>query len=197
MIKTLEDKDLKDKIINSSQNIFAKFGFKKTTMNEIASGVNRAKSSIYHYFKSKEEIFQTVLEKEEEELRREITNAIEQESLPQMKLYAYMKTKMQSLNKLINFYNILKDEYLSKHYQFIDKIKERYRQYELEIIKNILHSSEKEGILFDKNIEDTALAITIALKGFEHPSLNKHDAGKLEYYINRLSNILFKGIKQK
>ncbi|MGB9734673.1 MAG: TetR/AcrR family transcriptional regulator [bacterium] len=196
-VNTMNENDLREKIIDASRNIFAKFGFKKTTMNEIASAVNRAKSSIYHYYKSKEEIFEKVLEKEEEELKKQISNAVEQESLPQRKLYAYIKTKMQNLNHLVNFYTILKDEYLGRHYQFIEKIKERYRQYEFEVIKNILHSSIQQGGLRDEHIEDTAFTITIALKGFEPSAFNKHDPGKIESYINKLSGILFKGIKQE
>jgi AcrR family transcriptional regulator len=196
MVHENANNDIKERIIDSSRRIFARFGFKKTTMNEIALGVNRTKSSIYHYFKSKEELFETVIEKEGEVLKQEISKAIEQETLPQRKLYAYIKTKMSSLESLVNFYNALKDEYLNKHYEFIRRIKERFHQYEFEVIKGILNTGIKDGTFIVEDVEDIARAISIALKGFEHPGLDKHDTGKMEVYTNMLTYILFKGIKQ-
>ncbi len=191
------DNKVKEKIIDSSQGIFARFGFKKTTMDEIALAVNKAKSSIYYYFKSKEEIFQTVVEKESEALKEEISKAIEQEITPQRKLYVYVKTKILSFNHLVNFYNVLKDEYLNKHYKFIEKMREKYHQYEFEVIKGILDSGIEQGMFVSNNIDGTALAITTALKGLEHPWFEKYDVSKIEDNINRLIDILFKGIKKE
>lgn len=191
------DNHIREKIIEASRDIFARFGFKKTTMVEIAQAVNKAKSSIYHYFRSKEEIFQTVVEKEGEVLKEEISKAMSREIMPQRKLYVYVKTKMLSLNRLVNFYNALKDEYLNRHYNFIGKIREKYHQYEIELVKETLHGGIKDGIFVTSNIDDTALAITTALKGLEHPWFDSYDISRIEENINSLLAILFKGIKQE
>ena len=79
--------DMKEIIINASRNIFARFGFKKTTVDEIANSLYKTKSFIYHYFKSKEEIFQSVVEKESAVLKEEIINAVNLEENPQKKLH--------------------------------------------------------------------------------------------------------------
>lgn len=198
MNNTLDnDSSIRERIIEVSRSIFARFGFKKTTMDEIAQAVNKAKSSIYHYFRSKEEIFQTVIEKEEEVLKEEISKAISQEDTAYKKLYAYVKTKTQTLERLVNFCTALKDEYLQKHYGFIEKIREKYHRYEIDLVKSILHNDTDSGLIAAGNIDDTALAITTALRGLEHPWFNNYEFSKIEENMNRLLEILFKGIKQE
>ncbi|MCK4357400.1 MAG: helix-turn-helix transcriptional regulator, partial [Candidatus Cloacimonetes bacterium] len=46
--------DKKEQILKVAGNIFAKFGLKKTTMDEIAKLARMGKSTLYYYFKSKE-----------------------------------------------------------------------------------------------------------------------------------------------
>ena len=50
----------KEKIINAAYNVFTNKGYHKTTMDDIANEVGVSKASLYSYFKSKEEILQTV-----------------------------------------------------------------------------------------------------------------------------------------
>ena len=53
------DKDqYRKKIVITSGQIFSRYGFKKTTMDEIAKELKMGKSSVYYYFKSKEDIFE-------------------------------------------------------------------------------------------------------------------------------------------
>ena len=54
--------EYRKKIIVVSGQIFSRYGFKKTTMEDVARASGKGKSSIYYYFKSKEDIFKNVLE---------------------------------------------------------------------------------------------------------------------------------------
>lgn len=63
----------KDKIINVADKIFSKFGFRKTSMDEIARIARKAKGSLYYYFENKEELFKEVITKEINNLKRELT----------------------------------------------------------------------------------------------------------------------------
>ena len=61
---TILQDEVRDKIIKIAALIFSKYGFSKTTVDEIAKAARKGKSTIYYYFKSKEDIFQAVVEKE-------------------------------------------------------------------------------------------------------------------------------------
>ena len=189
-------KDVRELIINVSRGIFARFGFKKTTMDEIAQAAHKAKSSIYHYFRSKEEIFQTVVEKESRQLKEEITDAINREGTPQKKLRAYVVTRMQVLNRMANIYSALKDEYL-EHYSFIEKVRKKHLNDEVTMIKNILKEGVERRIFIISNLDLTAFAIITALKGLEYPLAMEDESSQTEKGIENLLDILFNGIVKK
>jgi AcrR family transcriptional regulator len=46
--------DVKNSIVESATKYFSKYGFHKTTMDEIAKNIHKAKGVLYYYFKSKE-----------------------------------------------------------------------------------------------------------------------------------------------
>jgi len=196
MMKKADVVNLKDHIIETANTIFSRFGFKKTTMNDIASAIHKAKSSIYYYFNSKEEIFKSIVEKESLQMKREINKAIERETTPEKKLRAYIITRIRILNKLTNYYNALKDEYLERH-EFIRKIREEHLKEEINVVKKIL----TEGITKDqfeiKNPEITAMSIFLALRWLEYPIFIEGKSAEIEKSIDNLLDILFNGIKRR
>jgi len=69
------EKDKKQDVIKMAQTLFSRFGLKKTTVDEIAHKSNVAKSTIYNYFRSKEDIYEEVIEKESRYFSDEINKA--------------------------------------------------------------------------------------------------------------------------
>ena len=67
----LEDshKGMRENIVSAATEVFSRYGFKKTSMEDIARALRMGKSSIYYYFKGKEEIFQAVVDREANLLR--------------------------------------------------------------------------------------------------------------------------------
>jgi AcrR family transcriptional regulator len=197
MDNTVEkQKDVREIIVEVASKVFTRFGFKKTTMDEIAHAVHKGKSSIYHYFDSKVEIFKAVVEKESQLLKEELTIAIDKENTPQEELRSYVITRMQILNRLANFYSALKDEYF-EHYSFIEKLREKHFRDEINMIKKILERGVSKGIFVIKDLELTAFAIITSLRGFEYLWATEQNVVKTEKSIDRLLDILFDGIVGK
>ena len=46
----------RQRVLSASAEIFSKRGYRATSMNEIAAAVGLSKPTLYHYFRSKEEI---------------------------------------------------------------------------------------------------------------------------------------------
>ena len=69
-------------IVEKAQALFARFGFRKTTMDEIAQAAHKGKSTIYHYFQNKEEIFRAVVEKEANELKKRLIRLLPGKPIP-------------------------------------------------------------------------------------------------------------------
>ena len=60
----------REMILEAAEKRFRRFGYSKTTMEEIAGDAGISKGTIYIYFKNKEEIFTELLDKETLELER-------------------------------------------------------------------------------------------------------------------------------
>lgn len=190
------EKDTREFIIDSARKIFSRFGFKKTTMDEIARATRKGKSSLYYYFKSKEEVFQAVVEKEAVELKAELIGAINRETMPQKKLRAYIITRMRLFNRLANLYNAFKDDYLES-YGFIEKLRVNYDQYESDMFKKILKEGVERGVFLINNLDLTAYAMVIACKGLEYHWALEQDSDKIETGIDSLLEVFFNGILKK
>ncbi|MES2808557.1 MAG: TetR/AcrR family transcriptional regulator [Bacteroidota bacterium] len=57
----MEADKIKDSIKKAAQELFRKFGYHKTSVNEIAKRAKIAKATIYKYFDSKEHVLHTLL----------------------------------------------------------------------------------------------------------------------------------------
>lgn len=193
----LDKEEVKNSIIAVARQIFSRFGFKKTTMDEIAIASRKGKSSIYYYFESKEDIFQAVVEKEASMLRRELQEAIKTVADPKEKLKVYVLVRMKTLKNLANYYDAIRSEYLS-HLDFVENIRKKYDDEEITMVESIL----KEGAeKMEFNIDNTrlaAIAIVTALKGLEIPMFwqNNNDFD-MEKRLDDLINILFYGLVRR
>jgi len=186
--------DVKEHIIKAAQNTFKRYGFKKTTMDEIAYAARKGKSSLYYYFNSKEEVFQAVVEKEAAILRAEIALKVKEYASAKEKLRAYIFVRMDGFKNWGNFYDALKDEYLS-NYDFIEKIRVKYDKSEVESITKIIQEGIERGDFKNLNAGLTAKTILIAMKGLEGPLLlDDENKSNFTKEIDDMLEILFHGI---
>lgn len=190
----MDKKDfVREKIIEAARCVFSKIGFRKATMVDIAKSLYKAKSSLYHYFKSKEEILRAVVEKEGEIFREKLLEVLKSTDNPMEKLILYTKTRMKTFNTLANFYSAFRDDYLS-NYAFIQNLRKDYDRFEFETIKNILEEGNLKGVF---NVEDPSLtswAIITAMKGLEYPWAISVAPEKIDKDIDVLMKVLFYGI---
>ncbi len=192
----INKEEFRKKIIISAGQIFSRFGFKKTTMDEIAKALKMGKSSIYYYFDSKEDIFEAVVMHEANILRNELTTAIKSVDSPVSKMKNYVFVRMKSFEKLSNYYNAIFDKNLD-HFEFIETIREKYDREELAILRLIIYDGARKKIFKVANSEYTAMAIQTTLKGLEVPLFWKKKEVNIESRLNAILDVLFNGILKK
>jgi len=185
----------KEKIIETAAEIFSHAGFKKTTMEEIAQALNRAKSSIYYYFSSKQDIYVSILENEQQQMNEALERCIEKEEHPLEKLRAYIKTRLRFLEVKRNFRIAMEDNSMAG-YRFIQILRKKQTNQEINVIKNILISGVKEDKLSVDNIDSTASTILFSVKGLESLQGFYEKVRDIWESIDTYLDILFKGISK-
>jgi AcrR family transcriptional regulator len=105
-----KDEIVRAEILKQAQLLFQKFGLKKTTMDEIAEACGKAKSTLYYYFKSKEEVFQEVLQMELKNLRKLVKNKVDEHKTLKDKIKVYFIEFHKEAMHKINLYAVIKQE---------------------------------------------------------------------------------------
>lgn len=192
----VDKEEYRKKIVVISGQIFSRYGFKKTTMDEIAKELKMGKSSVYYYFKSKEEIFEAVVLYEANILRNELTKAIKSVESPVDKMKNYVFVRMKSFEKLSNYYNAIFDKNLA-HFDFIETIREKYDREELAILRLIIYDGVRKKVFNVANSEYTAIAVQTTLKGLEVPLFWKKKEIDINDRLNAILDVLFYGIMKR
>lgn len=190
------NREVREAIVTAAREVFGRYGFRKATMEDIAHAARKGKSSLYHYFKSKEEVFQAVVEKEGGIVELQMEQALEKEKTPQAKICTYTIRRMEILNQVANFYSAFKDEYLEQ-YAFIQKLRRKFDRWELATIKSILQEGVDKGVFVVRDLELAAFTIVTAMKGLEYHWAMQKDISKMRNGISSLFEILFDGIMKR
>lgn len=190
-------KDLnRESILKTAREIFSKYGFKKTTLDDIANAVRKGKSSLYYYFDSKEDLFQAVILKEVEILAHELEIVINRNTDPVDKLRDYVLTKLTTFRNLANFYHAIENDVTA--IGFIDDIKRKYEQDEIRMIKRILIEGVRKNEFEIYDFSLAAIGITMAIKGLEMPlTAGVYGAVNLESSVDIILKIICYGIMKR
>ncbi len=194
----MENIDVENRIIEVAQDIFMKYGFRKSTMDEIAAAAGKGKSTLYHYFKSKEDVFAAVIEKESNTMFRELNKIITANIDCKSKLKKYITTRMSLIDELANLYSAIKSDYLN-HFNFIQKYRKKYDEYEILFIEQILQDgiNKKEFNISEDDTKIYAYGIATALKGIEIPFFLEDRYSKINSRLDSMLNILIYGLACK
>ncbi len=185
-----------DEILTAARSIFSKYGYKKTTLDDIAFVINKGKNSLYYYFNSKEDIFKAVIEYESNIITKELKDSISLAKDPMGQLENFITSRYNLLKKVVVFYDALNNDLIT-HLDFVRKVREKYDKLEAEMIKHILQKGVKSGVFFLENIDLTSLAIQTAIKGIDIPLLISTEEINIEKKVKEILRVLFYGIVKR
>ena len=189
----------RDKILSVADKLFSRYGFHKTSMDEIAKTARKAKGSLYYHFASKEDLFTAVVEKEMDNLKHQLSLIITNNQLTaDKKIKQYLIKRMQILYDAANYQEALKADFY-EHFDFIDDLREDLISWEKIQIKNILLQGIEENIFepnTSENIDVMLDVFIMVLKGLEVPFLLQGKYEEYSPYFGGLLNILIKGVSK-
>lgn len=84
----------RERLIDVARQLFARKGLEKTTMNDIATASDRGRRTIYTYFRTKEDIYQAVIDSETQKILDALDAVIVGADSPRGKLRALMDFRM-------------------------------------------------------------------------------------------------------
>lgn len=189
--------EVREQVVQAARQVFARYGFKKTALDDIARESRKGKSTIYYYFKSKDEIFKAVIDAEADIRAKAIDEQICRITDPKLKLKTYIYVRMHTLKMVSNYYEAIKNDLLDNLY-FVDTFRNDHFEAEIHQIKKMLLEGIETGEFIMNNPELTAKTIVTILHGFEVPIILKNLSDEeIQKSVDEMLNILFYGIAAK
>ena len=190
-------------IIDTARVLFKKSGFKKTTMGDIARSLGKAKSSLYYYYPSKEDIFEAVLHSEMDELLQQIHQSIRHAASSKEKLTIYCRCRLIKLNELCNLSDALKSEISELHelHCIMTDLKRQFDTTHVGLVKEILEEGVYNGEfkkINEDNIELVAYLMVSSFRGLAVPLMvSQNLSPRLDLQIDSIVDIMVEGIARQ
>src|ERR1700749_1589067 len=124
-----QDDIIHQEILQAAVRLYRKSGPTKVTLDNVAKATGRSRSSLYYYFKDRDEIFQAVLNQIAEDVIAEIRHAVAAAENLNDKIYAFCSTKIKTTEEWKRIFHamdqLMSADEKSKHSKLMDALHKR------------------------------------------------------------------------
>jgi AcrR family transcriptional regulator len=161
-----KEADRRTEILGAAQKCFARYGFAKTTMEDIAQAVGIKAGSLYHYYDGKETIFREVITHEADQMLHWLQQVVAKQKSVGRKVLSYMSGRLEYFSKLANLLDI-SIQVLVEVKPLLDKIYKDVMKREIVFLSGIIQRGIDEGQIRScdsTRVADGILAVSESLK---------------------------------
>jgi len=192
-----KDELIREEVIAAARDLFQRYGLIKTTMEDISKAAGKGKSTLYYYYANKDEIFDTVIREDMEEVFTLVKMAVGRAVTAVDKLRSFNTTRIKLVNQKAALYSIVFGE-ISDNPQLIRRLKKNYETRELELLKSILAFGMTNGEfkkICDEDLDNLSYIMLSSLRGIERGLLEDNRIKKMGDRLDFILDLLCHGIK--
>jgi AcrR family transcriptional regulator len=184
--------DIKQLILDKARERFDRFGYKKTTMDEISRDCHISKKTLYEQFRDKENLFNSLYVRECRTARNEIFARMGEVDDPLDRLVKLLRTAIEYFNEDNFLTRLLKDDYAlfsacftSEHQRLIDDEL-------ISIIAGMINDGKERGAIRAVDEEIVAYAGLKLFQAFSYMRTIRFSAEKenQDYYTEVLVDFI-------
>ncbi|OGO19805.1 MAG: hypothetical protein A2Z14_08285 [Chloroflexi bacterium RBG_16_48_8] len=182
----MEKQDLsefrKDQILQAATAVFARLGFHKARMDDIAQEAGLSKGAVYWYFKSKDEIITTILDRFMDRELENIQRISQGDGPIPVRLMKMMKTLAKEIEEISDRMPIIYEFYaIAAREEAIRKTIHRYFGKYTTLLQELIQTGIERGELRDVPPHEAALSLVAQMEGckliwilgvFDHPEVD-------------------------
>lgn len=194
---------LPEQILQAAMQLYQKHGLKKVTMDDVSKVIGKSRSSIYYYYKSKDEIFEAVLEALIGDVINEIGTAVSKVSTLKEKIRTFCLTKIKTSEEKKAFFTAIEAgmdiHEISAHTAMISSIHKRMMNEESAFLRKMLITEAKNnGMLPRKPKEYEALIFVLlsSVRGIRREILQENNRHMLNASVDTLTSMVVGWLNQ-
>ena len=186
----------REAILDVATGLFARYGFRKTSVADIIRDAGVARGTVYKYFSTKEDIFQAVIRREMQDMLCRVREEVEKESTARDRLRAAVLTHAAEIRKKVNVYRVTTDvlsDVIPRSEREVERLMEEARG----VYAWILTEGVKAGEVVVDDVETTTWSIILAFKGIFMMTATGQIEERMPGVIDTLLDIIWNGLKPR
>lgn len=160
-------------------------------MNDIAKAAKKGRRTIYQYFKSKDEVYEAVLEKETSNMITPMQAVVTSDIEPAEKLRQYAHERIAAIYKIAANHHAFKVGFIQND-KVILKLRKGFDRFDTELLKQVVFEGYDKGVFKIEDKELTVKNILVGLRGMEidfiKSDFNDSCKKQLDHYIKIVIN---------
>lgn len=184
----------RDKILDEALSVFGQLGFRKASISDIVRALGVGKTAIYHHFPGgKNEIIDSCLLREEEEVLDSMRAAVAGRQDPQDQLRALVAAKLDHIQRLRSVFEISGDvgREVGRLYRQHER---RFTLNEESLIETVLRRGQEMGVFRPGNPQRLARGLRGLLAYFEVEIAFDSETESRQDQLETVFDLLFHGL---
>lgn len=198
----IKEDAIQQQILLAAQQLFQKYGLQRVTVDDVAKAIGKGRSSLYYYYKSKEEIYAAVVDMEITGILEDIARAVDRASGTEAKIFAFCVTKLHHSRKRRELYGSLEDSMNEDERSRFASLKKeahaRIMTQEGALLKKILKAGIAEGELRAipaQELETLVFVLLTGVHGLKREMIFEGEYGRIEPAAKTLGRLVLQGLK--
>ena len=193
-----------DEILEAARRCFARHGFAKTTLDDIARTVGMKAGSLYHYYDGKEAIFRDVITGEGKEMLDWLQSEVAKGKTASKKVLIYTKARLEHFRKVTNLLDV-SIQVVVEVVPLVDMLYQEYLNQEISFLADIIEKGIKAGDFKQCNnrrIASSILTISDAVKLRAFQQADAMEASEVDYTsvnteVSYITKLILAGITKE
>lgn len=200
MVEIAAREDVKEAILDATDTLLARFGYRKMTVEDIAREVGVGKGTIYLHFTSKEEVVLSHVDRIVERLKERLWTIANSDQPAKSRLRSMLMTRVLFRFDSIQHYTQSLNDLLAALRPGLLARRTRYFDAEAQIFADVLAKGRDSGELDFGDALSTAYALLLATNGLLPYSLSTAELGERDEVAERtgdVADILLHGLVRR
>jgi AcrR family transcriptional regulator len=193
----VQTREVREAILDATDQILSRSGYKKMTIDDLAQTVGIGKGSVYLHFTSKEEIALSHIDRIIERLKDELNRIAAQKISPEDRLRKMLVTRVLFRFESVQHYTQSLNDLLAAVRPKLLARRKHYFAQEAEIFASVIEEGNNSEVFESENPLETAETFLVATNSLLPYSLTTQELGErseIEEKVLKLADLLLKGL---
>ena len=196
------DDIIQQEILKAAIRLYQKFGPNGFTMDDLATATGRSRTSLYYYYKNRDEIYEAVMAKIARDMATEIRGAVVAVETVRDKIYAFCDTKLKTSKQwgkvFSAMWEVMDTEEQSQHAEVMYSWHKKLIHHESMILNEILAGATRRKEIRAISLADQDVLVFLiysGIRGIRREIFELNDPHDMQATLVLLTDMVVKWLK--